>query len=162
MNYEPFTSIKNPTLAHFRHFSSLFAYFPSTSVENPLQISYFLCKTNPIQTQFKPNSNPIAERVKMMQSMYLQWIMKKNAYMGYKKTKPKQTQFPQRAKLMQSLYLQRIMKINADMGSEKTNPNKPNFKCPQTHQRSGKKKWPHELFLGLSCRKGYTIWEIPV
>ncbi len=74
-----------------------------------------MVKTNPIQTQ----SNPIAERVKLMQSVYLQRIMKKNAAKGYKKTKPKQTQFPQRAKLMQSLYLQRIMKINADMGSEK-------------------------------------------
>ncbi len=31
----------------------------------------------------KPNSNPIAERVKMMQSVYLQRIMKKNAAKGY-------------------------------------------------------------------------------
>jgi len=50
-------------------------------------------KTNPIQSQFKPNSNPIAERVKLMQSVYLQRIMKKNAVKGYEKTKPKQTQF---------------------------------------------------------------------
>ena len=49
-----------------------------------------LVKTNPIQTQ----SNPIAERVKLMQSVYLQRIMKKNAAKGYEKTKPKQTQFP--------------------------------------------------------------------
>ncbi len=49
-----------------------------------------LVKTNPIQTQ----TNPIAERVKLMQSVYLQRIMKKNAAKGYKKTKPKQTQFP--------------------------------------------------------------------
>jgi hypothetical protein len=41
-------SIENPTLAHFRHLSSLFTNLPSTSVENPLQISSFLCKTNPI------------------------------------------------------------------------------------------------------------------
>jgi len=47
-------------------------------------------KTNPIQTQ----SNPIAERVKLMQSLYLQGIMKKNAAKGYEKTNPKQTQFP--------------------------------------------------------------------
>jgi len=43
----------------------------------------------------KPNqsqSNPIAERVKLMQSVYLQRIMKKNAYMGSEKTKQKQTQ----------------------------------------------------------------------
>jgi len=47
MNYEPFTSIENLTLAHFRHFipkgfSSLFTYLPSTYVENPLQIDLFM------------------------------------------------------------------------------------------------------------------------
>jgi len=47
-----------------------------------------LVKTNPIQSQTKP----IAERVKLMQSVYLQRIMKKNADKGYEKTKPKQTQ----------------------------------------------------------------------
>ncbi|MFB0554419.1 MAG: hypothetical protein ACETWQ_14030 [Phycisphaerae bacterium] len=45
--------------------------------------------SNPIQTQ----SNPITETVKLMQSVYLQRIMKKNAAKGYEKTKPKQTQF---------------------------------------------------------------------
>jgi len=52
-----------------------------------------LVKTNPI----KPNlvrRRRIAERVKMMQSVYLQRIMKKNAGWCYEKTKPKQTQFP--------------------------------------------------------------------
>ncbi len=44
--------------------------------------------SNPIQTQ----SNPIAERVKLMQSEYLQRIMKKNADKGYEKTNPIQTQ----------------------------------------------------------------------
>ncbi len=85
-------SIENPTLAHFRHFSSLFTNLPSTSVENVLQISSFYAKqtqftkcpnklnlfnnnelynfcqsdksqkqtqSNPIQSQYKPNSNPI-------------------------------------------------------------------------------------------------------
>jgi len=41
----------------------------------------------------KANSNPICQRVKLMQSVYLQRIMKKNADRGYEKTKPKQTQF---------------------------------------------------------------------
>ncbi len=36
----------------------------------------------------KPNSNPIAERVKLIQSVYLQRIMKKNAAKGYEKTNP--------------------------------------------------------------------------
>ncbi len=48
--------------------------------------------------QNKPNSNPIAERAKLMQSMYLQRIMKKNVDMGYEKTNPIQTQFLQRSK----------------------------------------------------------------
>ncbi len=45
--------------------------------------------TKPIQSQTKP----IAERVKLMQSVCLQRNMKKNADRGYEKTKPKQTQF---------------------------------------------------------------------
>jgi hypothetical protein len=40
-----------------------------------------LVKTNPIQTQ----SNPIAERVKLMQSVFLQRIMKKNVDRAMKK-----------------------------------------------------------------------------
>jgi len=81
-------------------------------------------KTNPI----KPNlvrRRRIAKRVKLMQSVYLQRITKKNAAKGFEKTKPIKIHFPQRVKLMQGLYLQRIMKIKGDMGSEKqtqTNP----------------------------------------
>ncbi len=51
--------------------------------------------SNPIQTQ----TNPIAERVKLMQSVYLQRFMKKNADKGYEKTKPIQTQFPKWPKM---------------------------------------------------------------
>ncbi len=40
----------------------------------------------------KPNSKPICQRAKLMQSVYLQRIMKKNADRGYEKTKPIQTQ----------------------------------------------------------------------
>ncbi len=39
----------------------------------------------------KPNSKPICQRAKLMQSVYLQRIMKKNAAKGYEKTNPKQT-----------------------------------------------------------------------
>jgi len=65
-------SINYLTLAHFSHFSSLLTDFPSTTVENSLQITPFYAKqsqsyaffarkcrfykkTNPIQTQFKAN-----------------------------------------------------------------------------------------------------------
>jgi len=64
-------SINYPTLSHFRHFSSLFTDFRSTTVENVRQINPFYAKqsqfyaffarkrrfhqkTNPIQTQLKP------------------------------------------------------------------------------------------------------------
>ncbi len=64
-------SIENPTLAHFRHFSSLFtnlpAYkaaviyvpirHPSTSVENPLQIDPFYAKQT--QSQVHPNQRKL-------------------------------------------------------------------------------------------------------
>jgi len=93
-------SIENPTLAHFRHFShfrhlknfsSLFTHFPSTTVENSLQINPFYAKqtqfspfftqnrgshekTNPIQTQFNPiqtQFNPKQTQFKAKQSQFL-------------------------------------------------------------------------------------------
>ena len=45
-------------------------------------------KSNWTLGENKPNSNPIAERVKLMQSLYLQRIMKKYAAKGYEKTNP--------------------------------------------------------------------------
>ena len=42
MNNELLTSIENPTLAHFRHFSSLFTNLPSTTVESALQNHLFM------------------------------------------------------------------------------------------------------------------------
>jgi len=107
-------SINYPTLAHFRHFRHFYPLSPSTLVEKALQIHSILtnkpkvkyakinvnsflamryenmdiwlfrqtkpikAKTNPIQTQFD-------ERPKLMQSAYIQRIMKKNAAMGPKK-----------------------------------------------------------------------------
>ena len=86
----------------------------STSVENLRQISFFIRnKANSLNVQMnltylitmnytificltkvknKAKTNPIAKRPKMMQSVYLQGIMKKNADRSYEKTKPKQTQ----------------------------------------------------------------------
>ncbi len=48
MNYEPFTSIENPTLAHFRHFSSLFT-------NSPLYICRELSTNQLLFMQNKPN-----------------------------------------------------------------------------------------------------------
>ncbi len=60
---------------------------------NPYNTTDYENKSNWTLGENKPNSNPIAERVKLMQSVYLQRIMKKNAAKGYEKTNPKQTQF---------------------------------------------------------------------
>ena len=76
-----YTIIENQTLAHFRHFSSLFTNFPSTTVVSALQIAHFMQnKPNFQKAKFyinkemamdydkkdtwwsgknKPNSNPI-------------------------------------------------------------------------------------------------------
>jgi hypothetical protein len=81
MNYEPFTSIENPTLAHFRHFSSLFTLSPlyicrERSTNQPfyakqtqfpkgqMNVSIYLQtayenKRNWTIGQSKPNSKPI-------------------------------------------------------------------------------------------------------
>ncbi len=81
-------------------------------------------KTNPIQTQ----SKPIYQRVKLMQSVYLQTIMNKNSAKGYKKTKPKQTQFLKRPKMNANAFPQKDYENETSHRPKKTNPNKPNFK----------------------------------
>ncbi len=97
-----YTSIENPTLAHFRHFSSLFTNFPSTFVENPLQIDPFMqnkpnfqksqMNVNTYNTtdyenisdwtigQNKPNSNPIKPNLQKAQMNVNSLITK-----GYRK-----------------------------------------------------------------------------
>jgi hypothetical protein len=96
----PIMSIENPTLAHFRHFSSLFTLSPlyicresstnqllfmqnkPNSLNVQIYINIYDKKVYKNETAFrrgknKPNSNPIAERVKLMQSLYLQRITEK-------------------------------------------------------------------------------------
>ena len=67
-------SIENPTLAHFRHFSSLFTYLPSTSVEDSLQIDLFM--------QNKPNVKSVQINVSsFITSIYVKvdnWCNQKN------------------------------------------------------------------------------------
>jgi len=59
---------------------------------NPYNTTDYENKSNWTLGESKPKTNPISQRVKLMQSVYLQKIMKKNAAKGYEKTKPKQTQ----------------------------------------------------------------------
>jgi len=62
-----------------------------------------LVKTNPIQTQ----TNPICQRVKLMQSVYLQSIMKKNAAKGYEKNKAKTNPISEMAKMNANAFSQK-------------------------------------------------------
>jgi hypothetical protein len=79
-----------------------------------------LVKTNPIQTQ----SNPIAERVKLMQSVYLQRITEKTTISQSEKTNP----IPEKPKMNVNAFLQKDYENEPPSGSEKTNPNKA---CPE-------------------------------
>jgi len=63
--------------------------FPTEAYEN---------KSNWTLGESKPNSNPIAERVKLMQSVYLQRITEKTMILQSKKANPIQTQFPKSPK----------------------------------------------------------------
>jgi len=54
---------------------------------------WLLGKTNPIKAKTKPIQTQLLQRAKMMQSVYIQRIKKKNANMGYEKTNPIQSQF---------------------------------------------------------------------
>jgi hypothetical protein len=71
-------SIKNTTVAHFRHFNSLFTVLRSTFVERTLQIRPFYAKqsqfqiekTNPIQSQFKPNLSQFQSQTNPIQIQF--------------------------------------------------------------------------------------------
>jgi len=124
MNHEPFTSIENPTLAHFRHFSSLFTpshlYICRESSTNQLlfmqnkpnfrkakmYISIYYTKVYKNKTAFrrgknKPNSNPIKpnfRKAKMNVNLTLTKDYRKKMISQSEKTNPIQTQFLQRPK----------------------------------------------------------------
>ncbi len=150
MNYEPFTSIENPTLAHFRHFSSLFTYLPSTSVENPLQIDLFMqnkpnfrksqMNVNPYNAkdyenksnwtlgENKPNSNPIKpnlRKAKMNVNLTLTKVYRKNDDFVVRINKPNFRNGQNERKLLFNKGLWQFSVLRP----KKTNPNKPNLKA---------------------------------
>jgi len=98
-------SINYPTLVHFRHFSSLFTHFPSTTVENIRQINPFYAK----QTQFQKCNKNINTFLTMRYENL-------GTLMG-QKTKPKQTQLKP---------IQTQFKANKAKNKPNSNPNKAN------------------------------------
>jgi len=85
MNHEPFTSIENPTLAHFRHFSSLFTYSPLYICRESSTNQLFLCKTNPILSAIGGFQMNLKFCNKMAYENISDWTLGEN--------KPNQTQF---------------------------------------------------------------------
>ena len=100
MNYEPFTSIENPTLAHFRHFSSLFTLSPlyNCRESSTNQLLFMQNKANLLDAQMnvssiltkdyenkwqrkvgknKPNSNPIKAKFRTLFPLTARPVRKK-------------------------------------------------------------------------------------
>ncbi len=108
-------SIENPTLAHFRHFSSLFTNLPSTSVEDPLQINLFM--------QNKPNFRKSQMNVKSYNTM--DYENKRDWTIGQNKpnSNPIKPNF-QKAKMNVNLTLTKDYRKKDDFA---VRINKPNF-----------------------------------
>ncbi|HIJ52262.1 MAG TPA: hypothetical protein HPP66_03795 [Planctomycetes bacterium] len=107
MNNELLTSIENPTLAHFRHFSSLFTNFSSTFVESALQISPFM--------QNKPNFQKVKLNVSRVSTKdYEKWTPGERG-----KNKPNSNPIKPNQTQLKPIKCQ---------NKPNTNPNKANFK----------------------------------
>ncbi len=81
-------------------------------------------KSNWTLGENKPNSNPICQRVKLMQSVYLQRIMKKNADMGPKKQSQNKPNL-KRAKMNVNSFITKDYRKKDDF---LVRINKPNFR----------------------------------
>ncbi len=153
MNHEPFTSIENPTLAHFRHFSSLFTNLPSTSVESPLQINLFMQNkpnlvrrrriANSVNTTIyeiflplagqknKPNTNPNKpnlRKAKMNVNLTLTKDYRKKDDFIVRINKPNFVRRRRIAKMNVNVYIIEDYENETAFRPKKTNPNKPNLR----------------------------------
>ncbi len=91
---------------------------------NTMDYEYFLPLAGQIN---KPNSNPIAKRVKLMQSVYLQRITEKKMISQSEKTNPIQTQFPQSQNERKLIYYRGLQKRRHFHNPGKQSQFKPNF-----------------------------------
>ncbi len=104
-------------------------------------------KSNWTIGQNKPNSNPIAERVKLMQSLYLQRIMNKNAAKGYEKTKPKQTQFQKEPKMNANVFITKDYENETALRPQKNKPKQSQFLCPQRGKTEVRCRFSEVIYL---------------
>jgi hypothetical protein len=92
----------------------------STTVEDSLQISSFLCKTNPILSAVGGLQMNLS-------------ILSKQAYENFirlaeQKNKPNSNPISKKAKMNANIFITKDYENDTALRPEKTNPNKPNFK----------------------------------
>ena len=116
-------SIENPTLVHFRHFSSLLTNLPSTTVKSPLQISSFM--------QNKPNFQKSQMNVNLYNTT--DYENKSNWTLGENKpnsnpNKPNSRKAKMKLNPYSTKDYENIANWALGQNKPNTNPNKPNFK----------------------------------
>ena len=121
----PIMSIENPTLAHFRHFSSLFTKLPSTTVENSLQITPFYAK----QSQFQKRQNEHNFRHDKILRDFMPLTGPKNK----PNSKPIQTQFNPKQSQLKPIQTQN--KPNSKPIQTQFNPKQSQLKPIQTQNK---------------------------
>ncbi len=153
--------IENPTLAHFRHFSSLFTLSPLYICRDASTNHLFLCKTNPILSAVgglqmnvnlynttdyenkwqrrvrknKPKTNPNKPNLRKAK-MNINSIITKD----YRKkddfaVRINKANFRKAKKWTQTLSYKRIMKMKPPSGPKKTNPIQTQFPQRQNYRK---------------------------
>ena len=136
MNYEPFTSIENPTLAHFRHFSSLFtnlsAYkalylraYKAPDIYVPIR--HYICRESSTNQLLFMQNKPNFRKAKMNVKFCKKMAYEKFIPLAGQKNKPNSNPIKpnlQKAKMNVNLYVIEDYRKNDDFT---VRINKPNF-----------------------------------
>ena len=162
-------SIENPTLAHFRHFSSLFTNLPSTTVEDSLQIGLFMqnkpnfpksqMNVNTYNTknyknkrnwtigQSKPNSNPIKpnyRKAKMNVNLTLTKDYIKYDDFAVQKNKPNSNPISVKPKMSANVFVTKDYENETAFRLLKNKPKQSQFPKGQNELKIDCRKiWPH-------------------
>ncbi len=119
MNYEPFTSIENPTLAHFRHFRHFSSLFT-------LSLLYICRESSTNQLLFMQNK-PNFPKSQMNVNIYYTKVYKNETAFRRGKNKPNSNPIPEKPKMNVSSILTKDYRKNDAFAVQKTNPIKPNL-----------------------------------
>jgi hypothetical protein len=116
-----------PTLAHFRHLSSLFTNLRSTPVENVRQISPFYAKQSQSQVRQIHHKLFYSNEIRVNGQLVKSDKQSQNKP-NLSQNKPNSNPIALKPKMTQSEYLKGITKKYEEMGPKKQSQFKPNFK----------------------------------